>query len=50
MTQYNALNKTLSNSQLNKLESGMKYNTDVTLKICLLMILMRKIIFYISCY
>ena len=33
MTQYNTLNVKLSNSQLNKLKSGMKDNTEVTLKI-----------------
>ena len=33
MTQYNNLNVKLSNSQLNKLESGKKNGTEVTLKI-----------------
>ena len=33
MTQYNSLNVKLSNSQLNKLKSGIKNNTEVTLKI-----------------
>ena len=33
MTQYNTLNVTLSNSQLNKLKSGIKNGTEVTLKI-----------------
>ena len=33
MTQYNALNIKLSNSQLNKLKSRIENNTDVTLKI-----------------
>ena len=33
MTQYNTLNVKLSNSQLNKLKSGIKNNTEVTLKI-----------------
>ena len=32
MTQYNTLNVKLSNSQLNKLNSGIKYSTEVTLK------------------
>ena len=32
MTQYNALNVKLSNSQLNTLKSGIKNNTEVTLK------------------
>ena len=33
MTQYNTLNVKLSNSQLNKSKSGIKDNTEVTLKI-----------------
>ena len=33
MTQYNTLNVKLSNSQLNKLKSGIKNDTEVTLKI-----------------
>ena len=33
MTQYNTLNVKLSNSQLNKLKSGIKIGTEVTLKI-----------------
>ena len=33
MTRYNTLNIKLSNSQLNKLKSGIKNNTEVTLKI-----------------
>ena len=33
MTQYNTLNVKLSNSQLNKLKSGIKNSTEVTLKI-----------------
>ena len=32
MTQYNTLNVTLSNSQLNTLKSGVKNGTEVTLK------------------
>ena len=32
MTQYNTLNVKLSNSQVNKLKSGIKNNTEVTLK------------------
>ena len=32
MTQYKTLNVRLSNSQLNKLKSGMKSCTEVTLK------------------
>ena len=33
MTQYNTLNVKLSNSQLNKLKSGIKNGSEVTLKI-----------------
>ena len=33
MTQYNTLNVKLSNSQLNKLKSGTKIGTEVTLKL-----------------
>ena len=33
MTQYNTLNVKLSNFQLNKLKSGIKNGTEVTLKI-----------------
>ena len=33
VTQYNTLNAKLSNSQLNKLKSGIKCNTEVTSKI-----------------
>ena len=33
MTQYNTLNVKLSNSQINKLKSGIENNTEVTLKI-----------------
>ena len=33
MTQYNTLNLKLSNSQLNKLKSGIKNGTEVTLKL-----------------
>ena len=52
MTQYNTLNVTLSNSQLNKSKSGIKNGTEVTLKLSsnLLVILMMKIIFGISYY
>ena len=31
MTQYNTLNKKMSNSQLNKLKSGVKHGADVNL-------------------
>ena len=45
MTQYNTLNVKLSNLQPNKLKSGTKNGTEVTLKISLnlLVILMMKI-------
>ena len=33
MTQYNTLNIKLSNSQLNKLKSGIRNGTEITLKI-----------------
>ena len=33
MTQYNILNVKSSNSQLNKLKSGIKHGTEVTLKL-----------------
>ena len=33
MTQYNTLNVKLSNSQVNKLKSGIRNNTEVTLKL-----------------
>ena len=33
MTQYKTLNKNLSNSQYNKLESGIKSATEVNLKL-----------------
>ena len=33
MTQYNILNVKLSNSQLNKLKSGVKNGTEVTLNV-----------------
>ena len=33
MTQYNTLNVKLSNSQLNKLKSGIKNGPEVTLKL-----------------
>ena len=33
MTQYNTLNVTFSNSQLNKLKSGIKNGTQVTLNL-----------------
>ena len=33
MTQYNTVNVKLSNSQLNKLKSGMKHGTKVTVNL-----------------
>ena len=33
MTQYKSLNVKLSNSQLNKLKSAIKYETDVVLRL-----------------
>ena len=53
MTQYNALNVKLSNSQINKLKSGIKNGTEVTFKNfhqMLSVILMMRIIFRINCY
>ena len=38
MTQYNSLNAKLSNSQLNKLKSAIKNETDVVLRLSLNMI------------
>ena len=35
MTQYNTLDVKLSNSQLNKLKSGIKNGTELTLKLLL---------------
>ena len=35
MTQYNTLNLKMSNSHVNKLKSGIKHGTEVTLKISL---------------
>ena len=52
MIQYNTLNVKLSNSQLNKLKSGIKNGTEVTFNFhqILLVILMIRPIFRISCY
>ena len=49
MTQYNTLNLKWSNSQLNKLKPGIKNGIEVTHRM-LLVILMMKTIFCISCY
>ena len=38
MTQYNSLNVKLSNSQLNKLNSAIKHETEVALRLSLNMI------------
>ena len=48
MTQYNTLNIKLS-AELNKLTLGIKNGTEVTLKM-FLVILMIKIIFLIHCF
>ena len=52
MTQYNTLIVKLSISQLNKLKSGIKNGTEVTLKISsnVVVTLMMEIIFRISYY
>ena len=50
MDQYNTLNLKLSNSRINKLKSGIKNGTEVTFHRILLVILIIKIIFRISCY
>ena len=50
MTQYDALNVQLSDSQLNKLKSRIKNDTEVILHLMLLVILMIKIIFHVSCF
>ena len=53
MTQYNTLNVKLSNSQLNKLKSGIKNGTEVTWRKfhqMMLEIQMMKINFGISYY
>ena len=52
MTQYNTINVKLSNSQRNELKSGIKNNTELTLKISSNAVgdSPQKIIFLISCY
>ena len=60
MTQYNTSNVKLSNSQLNKLKSGIKNGTEVTLNLSLNLktlnhqmlqvILMLRLIFRINYY
>ena len=51
MTQYNSLNVKLSNSQLNKLKSAIKNETEVVLRLSSiwLVILMMRLIFLINC-
>ena len=50
MTQYNALNVKLPNSQLNKLKSGIKSGTEITLNLSsnLMKMLMMKLVFHIN--
>ena len=48
MTQYNSLNVKLSNSQLNKLKSSIKNETDVVLRISWLVIQMIILIFLMN--
>ena len=51
MTQYNHLNVTLSNLQLNKLKSAIKNETEVVTRLPPnMMILMMKLIFRMSYY
>ena len=51
MTQYNSFNKKLSNSQLNKLKSTIKNETEVVLRLSSnMVILMMKLIFLINYY
>ena len=52
MTQFNTLDVKLSNLQHNKLKSGIKINTEVTLNILSIIIgdSNDEIIFRISCY
>ena len=52
MTQYNMLNITLSNSQLNKLKPGLKNGTETALSLSSDVIgnIMMKLIYYINCH
>ena len=50
MTQYNVLNVKLSNSQLNKLKSAIKYGIDVMFHQMLPEVVTAKIIFYTNYY
>ena len=50
MTQYKILNLKFSNLQLNKLKSGIKNGTELKVQQILLVILMVRKIFHISCY
>ena len=48
MTQYNSLNVKLSNLQLNQLKSAIKNETDLVLRLSLLVIQMMKLVFFIN--
>ena len=52
MTRYNTLNINFSNSQLNRLISGIKDATEVTLNLSAkgLAILMMRLLLHINCY
>ena len=52
MTQYNSLNVKLSNSQLNKLKSGIKNKTEIVLRLSSNMIgnSNDRLIFYMNYY
>ena len=50
MTQYNSLNVKLSNSQLNKLKSSIKNETDVVLRISLWLVIQIIILIFLMNY
>ena len=50
MTQYNNLNVKLSNSELNKLKSGIKHGTEVNLNLSSNVTLMMSLIFHMNYY
>ena len=50
MTQYNSLNVKPSNSQLNKLKSAIKNESELVLRLALNMIGIMKLIFFMSYY
>ena len=50
MTQYNSLNVKLSNSQLNKLKSSIKNETDVVLRISLWLVIQIIILNFLMNY